>query len=302
MPIDSLFSPEWPSGSFERIIKSGVILAVLFIIRLSAQKIITNKVDDPKSLYKYQKAVSRLFYAFLIILIGGIWYSGVQSIATFLGLLSAGLAIAFRDYLSNVAGRLYIFWKDPIKIGHRVQIGSILGDIIDLGITHISLLEVANTANAEQPTGRIIFLPNSRIFTDPVANYDTSFPYIWHEVGVVVTFESDWKKAKAVIQESIEKHSSTYREDQLRKFARESKNFFFPQWELRPRIFVSVVDHGVCLSARLICEPRNRRSVEERIWEDILTAFAREPHIDFAYPTTRFYDHHQEGKVAEKGP
>lgn len=279
-----------------KIIKSLIAFSVLLLIRLSASKLIHHRLTKQRLIYRWQKLSSFVFYIFLFLIVGGIWYSGVQSLATFFGLATAGLAIAFKDYLSNVAGWVYIFWKEPFKIGHRVQIGKVIGDIIDTGIVHISLLETGSFSNAEQPTGRIIFVPNSHIFTESVANYDLSFPFIWHEVDVVVTFESDWKKAKSVVEKMIKNNSLVYDEHSLRNFRREAKQFLLPKMVLDPQIFTSVADHGVRLSARFVCEPRSRRKIEQKVWEDILTNFADDDTIDFAYPTNRFFDNRLEGK------
>lgn len=278
------------------ILKSIIALGILIAIRSAIVKIVHKKIADQKIIYRWQKITSYGFYASLFLLVGGIWSKGLQSLATFFGLLSAGLAVALKDYLSNLAGWLYIFWKEPFKIGHRIQIDTLVGDVIDIGFIQTSLLEVGNFSNSEQPTGRIVFLPNSRIFTNSLANYDLSFPYIWHEIDIVVTFESDWVKAKKIIEDRISSNSLVYDEHSLQRFKNQSKRFLLPDMTIDPIIFTGVVDHGVKLSARFVCEPRNRRTIEQKVWEGVLEAFSKEEHIDFAYPTQRFYDNSKEGK------
>ncbi len=279
-----------------KLFKSVIALGVLFIVKIIAPKFLYGNLQEKNMIYRWQKIISYSFYLFLIATMANIWYSNVQSIATFLGLIGAGLAIAFKDYLSNIAGWLYISLKQPFKLGHRVQIGNLTGDIIDIGLVQISLLEIGNFANSEQPTGRISFLPNSKVFTEPVSNYDLSFPYIWHEIEVIVTFESNWRKARSIIDGKIKNNSLVYDAHSLRRFRKQSKNFLLPDMNLDPKMFTSVADHGVRLSARFVCKPRNRRTIEEKIWVEILDAFSREEAIDFAYPTQRFYNNTIEGK------
>ena len=72
--------------------------------------------------------------------------------------------------------------------------------------------------------------------------------------------------------------------------------------KLTPTVYTSVRDSGVLLTLRFLCDPRRRRGTEEAIWEDVLRAFAAEPGIDFAYPTTRFYDNVREGKPGCQPP
>ena len=279
-----------------KLFKSFIVIALFFIFKSIVLKIINKKLKQQDAIYRWQKITSYSFSLFSFIIVGSIWYSGVQSIATFFGLIGAGLAVAFKDYLSNIAGWLYIFWKEPFKVGHRIQIGAHVGDIVDIGPVQLSLLEIGSFANSEQPTGRINFLPNAKVFTEVISNYDLSFPYIWHEIEVVVTFESDWKRAKSIIEDRIKNNSLVYDEHSLGRFRRQSKNFLLPDMILDPKMFTSVADHGVRLSARFVCEPRNRRTIEEKVWEGILERFSNEDSIDFAYPTQRFYNNMTEGK------
>ena len=279
-----------------KIIKTFILLVILSFIKIVLTRILNTKAEHNELLYKWEKIISYTFYISALLIVGNVWFKGVQSLATFLGLLSAGLAVAFKDYLSNIAGWIYILWMEPLKIGHRVLIGNIIGDVIDIGPVHLSLLEIKNSSNSEQPTGKIIFLPNSKIFTESVANYDISFPYIWHEVHIVVTFESDWKKAKRLIHKIIDNNSLVYDEISLRKFKVQSRKFLIPKVSLNPEVFTSTVNHGVMLSARFVCEPRSRRQLENKVWEEVLGKFNEEDCIDFAYPTQRFYNNTTEGK------
>ena len=79
-----------------------------------------------------------------IILIVVLWLEGFHDLATFLALLSAGIAIALRDLISNVAGWFFIIWVRPITVGDRIELGSNKGDVIDISIFHITLMEIGN--------------------------------------------------------------------------------------------------------------------------------------------------------------
>ncbi len=65
-------------------------------------------------------------------------------------------------------------------------------------------------------------------------------------------------------------------------------------------MWVDVIDYGVDLTIRYLCHPRQRRTTQDAIWRQILKAFAREPPIDLAYPTQRFYDNTKEGKPGSR--
>ncbi|RLC51658.1 MAG: mechanosensitive ion channel family protein [Candidatus Cloacimonadota bacterium] len=272
-----------------KVIKSIVIIAVLFLLRLLVRSLILKKIKDVKLHYQWRKIVNSAVLIIGIIIVGRIWYDGVQSIATYFGLLSAGIAVALRDPLVNLAGWLYIVSRKPFEVGERIQIGDIAGDVIDQSAFEISLLEIGNWVDADQSTGRIVHVPNGKVFTHHLANYDKGFKYVWNEIRVVVTFESDWQKAKQILLEIVNNRSEHITATIERQIKQAARKFMIYYKNLTPIVYTDVKDHGVQLTIRHLCETRKRRGYTESMWEDILIEFAKHKDIDLAYPTTRFY-------------
>jgi small-conductance mechanosensitive channel len=190
-----------------RLISSIIIVFALWCLHRLILRIALPRIKDFPARYRWKKT-SAYIAAFLgILMIGRVWFEGIQSIATFLGLLSAGVAIALKDLLANLAGWGFIMWRRPFEVGDRVQIGNDAGDVIDLRIFQFTLMEIGNWVEADQSTGRIIHIPNGKIFTEPLANYHKGFQYIWNEIPVLITFESNWEKAKAILQQIAAKHA-----------------------------------------------------------------------------------------------
>lgn len=179
-----------------KLFSSIVIILSLWLIRFVILKIAFKKITVLPIRYKWKK--TSLYLSFLIgmLIVGRIWIEGLNSLTTFIGLFSAGLAIALKDLVSNIAGWLFIIGKRPLEVGDRVQIGSIAGDVIDIRIFQFTILEIGNWVDDDQSTGRIIHLPNGQVFQKEIANYSKGFQYIWNEIPVVITFESNWEKAK----------------------------------------------------------------------------------------------------------
>jgi small-conductance mechanosensitive channel len=246
--------------------------------------------------YRIRKTVAYITYPLAFLVIGRIWFAGFEAISTYLGLLSAGLAIALQSPLVNLAGWAFILWRQPFKVGERIQIGSDRGDVIDQRIFMFSLMEIGNWVDADQSTGRVIHIPNGKIFTEVLANYSQGFQYIWNEIPVLVTFESDWRKAKQLLDEIAQRHGTSLSESASRKLREAAKKFMIFYNKLTPVVYTTVKDCGVMLTIRYLCDPRQRRGSEQAIWEDILDSFAAHEDIDFAYPTQRFYRNDTEGK------
>ena len=282
-----------------KIIKSVLIIIILWAFDLTILKLVYKKVDDVKSRYRWRKFINYSIVLIGLIFIGRIWFVAVQSLATFMGLLSAGVAIALKDLILNLAGWFYIIARRPFEVGDRIQIGADSGDVIDLGLLEFSLLEIRNWVDSDQSTGRIINVPNGKIFNSNVANYDKGFKYIWNEIPVLITFESNWEKAKKILLDIAYKHNeitSTKVEQQIKRAARKYMIFYN---KLTPIVYTDVKESGVLLTIRYLCETRKRRGSQMRIWEDILAEFAKSNDIDLAYPTQRFYDYTKEGKIQQ---
>jgi len=201
-----------------------------------------------------------------------------------------------KDPLTNIAGWLFIMFRRSFSVGDRVQIGNQAGDVIDIRIFQFILLEIGNWVDADQSTGRVIYVPNGQVFTTPLANYSKGFQFIWDEIKVLVTFESDWKKAKEMMLDIAKKHSEHLSKSAERKVKEASKKFMIFYKNLTPAIYTTVKDSGIQLAIRYLCEPKNRRGAQQASWEEILEEFDRSKDIDFAYPTTRFYNDSAEGK------
>jgi small-conductance mechanosensitive channel len=283
-------------ATLDRIVASLIAVLVLWVIRRIVLAVVFRRIEDVRNRYRWQKITSYIVVPVGILLVGRIWFEGFQSIATFLGLVSAGIAIALKDLLVNLAGWGFVLWRRPFEVGDRIQIGPHAGDVIDLRIFQFTLLEIGNWVDADQSTGRIIHVPNGQVLTEVLANFTKGFQHIWNEIPVVVTFESDWQKAKDILATIAEQHAAHLTAAAEKRIREVSRRFMIFYSTLTPIVYTSVVDIGVCLTLRYLCEPRKRRSTAEAVWEDILRAFAQHGDIDFAYPTTRYYDNRLEGK------
>ncbi len=289
-----------------QLLRSVLLIAFLWLLWWIAVRFGINRIDETTLRYRTQKSLNYLIFILGFLLIGRIWFVGIESLATFLGLLSAGLAISLKDAIVSVVAWLFILSRRPFEVGDRIQIGQFAGDVIDQRIFQFTLMEIGNWVDADQTTGRIIHIPNSIVFTEPQANYSKGTRYIWNEIPVLLTFESDWQSAKKILQEIVSKRTQQLEESAQQDLRRASSRFMLRHIDFEPRVYTNVKDSGVLLTLRYLCEPRRRRLSAEVIWEDILHAFADHDNIDFAYPTLRYYDNTVEGKegarAARPGP
>lgn len=291
----SNFSPE----QLQNVLQSLAVVGVLWVARRILLGFVVRRTEDMKVQYQWKKASTYIAFLIGVLLVARIWIEAAGSLMTYLGLVSAGIAIALRDLFVNLAAWAFILWRRPFEVGDRIQIGNISGDVVDIRIFQFTIMEIGGWVQADQSTGRVIHVPNGRVFSEPVASYTKGFRYIWNEVPVLLTFESNWKEAKAILTQIAEIHSSGLSDNAAEEVRKVAKKFMISYSRLTPIVYTSVQDCGVLLTLRYLCEPRRRRGSLEAIWEDILEAFAQHDDIDFAYPTSRFFNHRLEGKMAD---
>jgi small-conductance mechanosensitive channel len=280
----------------DKILISIIIIVTFWIVKRIILKIVNRRIKDVHLRYGWRKGMNYTTTALAILFVSLVWINGLKSFATYFGLLSAGVSIALKDPILNFAGWLFIITQQPFKVGDRVEINGHIGDVIDIGLFQFLMIEVGNWVDADQSTGRIIHIPNELTLTTSLVNYTKGFPYIWNEVRVLVTFESDWRKAKIILEEIVKKYAEQVSEVAKKSIERASRKYAILYKNTSPRVYTSVEDSGVMLTIRYLCRVRNRRGSAEKIWEDILAEFAKCDDIDLAYPTQRFYNNAIEGK------
>jgi small-conductance mechanosensitive channel len=283
-----------------KILTTVLIILFLWVLTKISEKILNRYYENKEDRYIRKKTVTYINVTIALFLLIGLWFKNLGSLATYFGLLSAGIAIALKDTFSNMAGWFFILTRRPFKIGDRIELGKYKGDVIDIRLFQFTIMEIGNWVDADQSTGRIIHIPNSKIFSESIANYTRGFFYIWNEIPVLITFESNWEKAKKILFDIIMKEEGEKSKHAKEKLKEVNNKYLIHYNILTPTVYTTVKDSGVLLTVRYLCEPRKRRGSENDLWEKILKEFALHDDIDLAYPTQRFYNNLTEGKIGTK--
>lgn len=286
---------EWLMETFGRteteakIIVSAAVVIVLVLVRFVLARLIARGVDDAHVVYRARKTLSYVVAVIGILILTWLWVGALRNLGTFLGLAVGGMAIALADVLRNIAGWVYLLLRRPYRVDDRIEVDGVIGDVVDIRVFRTTLLEIGNWVDADQSTGRIVHVPNGKVFTSHVFNATEGFGYLWHEIPLNITFESDWRRAEQLMQEALEEAGAHTVEDATRRIRHASMKYKIRFTHLTPTVYISVRERGVLLTGRILVDTRRRRAVDQQVWRHLLDAIGADPTVEIAYPTTRTY-------------
>jgi len=208
-------------------------------------------------------------------------------LVTILTVIGAGLAIAMREVLLNLAGWFYITLIGTYKQGDRIEVNGVHGDVIDIRLMRTSVMEIRGWVDADQSTGRITHLPNGWVLMHATFNYNRGFRFIWNELPLTVTFGSDWEAARDIMLDLAAESADLVEQQAAEEIRQMSREFLVHYSILTPFVYVRVVENGVRLTLRYLCDVRKRRGTEHALTVSILSAFKDAGCVEFAYPALR---------------
>ncbi len=270
-----------------KVIETLLLIMIAYVILISLVGIINKRIRDIRARHIARKNTIYIIHFLLLISIVIIWLQNINYITIILGFASAGIALALQEVILCVAGWVFIISRRPFETGDRVEINGIRGDVIDIRIMQTSLLEVGNWVEADQSTGRIVNIPNSSVFKTANFNYNRGFEFIWNEIPILVTFESDWKRARDIMMTHAKKLVEGSTNEVQRKIEIMKNRYMIYYGKLTPIVYVTIQDSGVLLTLRYLTEAKRRRSTQDQLSQAILEDFALDPSVNFAYPTYR---------------
>ncbi len=284
--VENLFA-YFNSPVFTKLLWSAIVLGFVYLLLYFVRRFINSLKIEIRKKHEYRKRSSYIATLLYIIILIPLWAGSMQNWATVLSVMGAGIALALHEVLLNMAGWVYIIIRRPYITGDRIELGDIRGDVIDIQLFQTTLLEIGNWVDGDQSTGRVVHLPHGQIFKNSLFNYTKGFEYIWNELSVMVTFESNWEKAKKIALKCGEEESREIQENVQKKIDRMSREYLIYYKKLTPIVYTKIEDSGVKITLRYLTDAKKRRGGEDTISRKILTKIGAAKDINFAYPTYR---------------
>ena len=202
METTSIYLP----GIALKLFLSLVVVVVTVIVYRAIRNTIKRRIEDATRLQSIRVAVRNVLAVAGFIAILLIWLPTGNNLVTALGILGAGLAIASQEMVGSLAAGLNIWVGNIYRVGDRVRVGDVVGDVMDISLLRTTVMEVGEWVKADQYTGRVVTVANREVWINPVYSYTQHWGYLWDEITLPITYESDWQRAAEFILE----HGQTY--------------------------------------------------------------------------------------------
>jgi small-conductance mechanosensitive channel len=278
---------EYDSALKSLFIRLSILAVVLgFVIAMSElwRKTILRYVHEPRRRYQFLLLRRIVLYFVITIVIAFAFASEIGSLATFAGLITAGVAVALQNVILSVAGYFFLIGRFGIRVGDRVQIAGVYGEVVDIGLVRLHLLELGS-GGADAPTGRVVAFSNSIVFQPnglfrPIPG--TSF--IWHEIAVTVSPEGDYNFVEKRLLQAVESVFADYRDEmEIQRRNMERILSSAPVGELRPHSRLRIIQSG--LLEVVISYPVSllrAAEIDDRLTRELIKEIEREPKLRLA--------------------
>jgi len=276
-------------GSMLELLKYALI--ILFTVGLDRliRKRVIRRISSTKSRYFFLKVGSAIIYGIGVLWLLSSLLANHPSIFASLAIVGAGIAIALQDLIKDFVGWILILQRRYFKLGQRISIGNITGDVIDISPFRTTLLEVGgdNGPMSSKRTGKTLTVPNSKVLQEPVLNYNTTSDFVTSDLNITITYESNWQKAEEILNALLKKHTEEFSK-QAQEQQRRRTTLFYTVWEVSdPQVHIDIAESGVQFSMRFYVPIGGRRTIVTALSRDILLAFDAEKSVELAYTTYR---------------
>jgi small-conductance mechanosensitive channel len=245
------------------------VFVIFFIVRL-LQRSTARRIKDVESRYRLRKGVAFLGYLVALLFIIAVLGNQLGGLSVTLGVVGAGIAFALQEVIASVAGWLALTFSSFYRVGDRVQLGGIKGDVIDVGVLRTTLMECGEWIGADLYTGRIVRVANSFVFKEPVFNYSADFHFLWDEITIPIKYGGDRAMAVEILQRIANELANDYAAEAKKVWQHMMENYMIVAADTVPTVTLAANDNWLEYTVRYVVKYTNRRELKSRLFNRIM--------------------------------
>lgn len=260
-----------------RVVIIVIALLVVFGIGEGWRRAVTRYVQDLRR-RRQLLVIRRMVIGFLsgvVILLG--FVTQFHSLATFAGFISAGIAVGLQTVLLSVAAYFFIVGRYGVRVGDRITVANVTGDVVEVGLVRFYMMELAGAGAELHPTGRIAVFANSVLFQTgtPLYKQIPGTEYAWHEIGIKLKPGADYVPLMHTVCDAVNEVYSAYRNSIERQHsATESwMDTTLPKPDIESRL---LFNDGLQFAVLFPVLLRHAASTDQQVVRKVLDATARD--------------------------
>jgi len=273
------------AGIAMKLFLSLVVVVITLIVYRVIRNTIKRRIEDATRLQSMRVAVRNVLAVAGFVIIAIIWLPTGNNLAIALGILGAGLAIASQEMIGSLVAGLNIWVGNLYRVGDRVRIGEVIGDVMDISLLRTTVMEVGEWVKADQYTGRVVTVANRVVWVNPVYNFTQHWGYLWDEITLPITYESDWQRAAELMLEHGQTYTAELQADAEAGLSRLVDRYPLKESKVEPTLYLAMTDNWIEMTLRFVVDAQERRRVKDHLHRELLLNFQAEENISVASTT-----------------
>ncbi len=276
----------YPSIDLQKAFYTVAAIAIIhFLFKHLFEDVLIKRIKASKTRYSFKKTVSIVYLVVLVAVVINIWVDNTQSLLVSYGIIAAGLAVALQDLFKNFVGGIIIFVTGIYRVGDRIEMNSKKGDVIDIDILYTTLMEMGEWMSGDQATGRLTVIPNGYILSGSVNNYTKDHDFLWDDISVPITYDSDWKEAVTKILSVVRRETDHVAYKAEKELSTLEEKYYLPKRVMEPAVFITLTDNWINFNIRYVTVVRERRMVRNKLSRMILDEIEKSDKMKVASAT-----------------
>ena len=280
MSIEDIYQFLEPIGGvkFLYAIIALLLVWVLFrILRRAADKSIASK----STRYQAKKLLTLIGYLIAIIAVLAAYQYEFSNITLAVGLAGAGIAFALQEVIVSFAGFLAILSGSYYKVGDRIEIAGVKGDVVDIGVLRTTLMQIGDWVDGDLYNGKMVRVANSYLFKDPVYNYSGDFPFLWDEIQIPIKHKSNYKLAEENIEAIVTEETLDFTNNSESTWDKLTKELYVEKARIAPLVTMKFDENWITFTVRYVVDFKRRRITKDALYRKIFDMISAHPNDIF---------------------
>jgi small-conductance mechanosensitive channel len=260
----------------------AVVLAIILGLGEVWRRTIFRYVQDVRRRYQFLLLRRITLWVAIVIVLIFTFATEIGSIATFAGLITAGVALALQNVIVSIVGYFFLIGKYGIRVGDRVQVAGVTGEVVDIGLARFHLMELSSDSPEAQPSGRVVAFPNSIVFQSASGLFKQipGTNFVWRQIALTFSPECDYHVVRERVNAAIDRAFANYRDPlERQRQMMEQTLTSVSAGELKPKSRLHFTPSGIEVLIRFPVLLAKATEMDDLLTRELFVEVDREPKL-----------------------